>query len=233
MRLKKIEAKDVLPVKSFCVDELSDIVVIAGPNGVGKTRLINSILAFFKNPTSNPNIHLVIEATCSEERADWGKKELDTTIPAEAQKLKQTLQKTRRRTKWRSSVINFESDRTIQKIKPYAFAWSVPDPDEEQVGWDTTFSGLRNRFQDTRHSIFRKVHSRRDRIASRVDKLIKQGTKTMELDFPDPIAPFKKAFSQLLSPKKLLDADPKKQELKYEYAGKEFLISYCCGKIFA
>lgn len=225
MRLKKIEVKNILPVKSFCVDELSDTVVIAGPNGVGKTRLINGILTFFQNPNSNPNINLIVEATCNEERTDWGKKVLDTTIPEEAGKLKATLKKTKWRTKWRSSVINFESDRTIQKITPYAFSWITPDPDEEQIGWNTTFSGLKNRFQDTVHSIYRKVHSRRDKIASKAEKLIKEGEETMELNFSDPIVPFKEVFSQLLSPKKLLDVNPKKQELKYEYDGQEFLIN--------
>ncbi len=225
MRLKKIDVKNILPVKNFCVDELSDIVVIAGPNGVGKTRLINGLLVFFQDPNTNPNVHLIVEATSDEERTDWGKKVLDTNISEEALKLRVTLQKTRRRTKWRSSVINFESDRTIQKIKPYAFAWNVPDPDDEQIGWNTTFNGLTNRFQDTLHSIFRKVHSRRDKIASKAEKLIKKGVDVMDLNFPDPIAPFKKAFSQLLSPKTLLDVDPRKQELKYEYEGQEFLIN--------
>jgi len=224
MRLKKIEVKDILPVKRFCVDELSDIVVIAGPNGVGKTRLIDGLLAFMRKPQSNANIHLVVEATCDEEREDWGIKVLNTTIPAEAQKLLATLQKTRRRTKWRSSIINFESDRSIQKIKPYAFTWNIPDPDEEEVEWQSTFVGLRNRFQDTRHAIFRKVHSRRNRIASKAESLMKKGEKTMDLNFSDPLKPFKKAFSQLLSPKKLLDAEPKHQQLQYEYEGQTFPI---------
>lgn len=225
MRLRKIEVIDILPVERFCVDELSDIVVIAGPNGVGKTRLINGLLTFFRNPNTNPNIHLIVEATCDEERTDWGKKVIDTTIPEEAGKLKATLQKTKWRTKWRSSIINFESDRTIQKIKPYAFSWSIPDPDEEELGWNITFSGLRARFEDTMHSIFRKVHSRRNRIASTAEKLMKEGKKVMDLNYPDPLKPFKDAFSQLLSPKTLLDADPKTQQLIYEYKGEKFPIT--------
>lgn len=222
MRLKKIEVKDILPVKSFCVDDLSDIVVIAGPNGVGKTRLINGLLGFFQKPRTNPNIHLIVQATSDEERTDWGKEVLDTAIPEEVGKLKATLQKNKWRTKWRSSIINFESDRTIQKIAPYEFSWTIPDPDEEEIGWSTTFGGLKSRFRDTLHSIFRKVHSRRDRIASRAEKLMKEGKKVMDLDYPDPLEPFKDAFSQLLSPKKLLHADPKRQQLNYEYEGQKF-----------
>jgi len=54
---------------------------------------------------------------------------------------------------------------------------------------------------------------------------MKEGKKVMDLDYPDPLKPFKDAFSQLLSPKKLLDADPKTQQLNYEYEGEKFPIT--------
>lgn len=53
---------------------------------------------------------------------------------------------------------------------------------------------------------------------------MKQGEKQMDLDFPDPLEPFKHAFSQLLAPKKLLDAEPKRQQLDYIYDGRHFSI---------
>ena len=40
MRLRAIHASKVNPVRLFSIEDLSDIVVFAGPNGVGKTRLI-------------------------------------------------------------------------------------------------------------------------------------------------------------------------------------------------
>lgn len=40
MRISEIYASDIPPVKLFSADQLSDVVVLAGPNGVGKTRLI-------------------------------------------------------------------------------------------------------------------------------------------------------------------------------------------------
>jgi predicted ATPase len=36
MRINSITAQDVMSVRRFEVSELSDIVVLAGPNGVGK-----------------------------------------------------------------------------------------------------------------------------------------------------------------------------------------------------
>ncbi len=160
-----------------------------------------------------------------EELEDWGKKELDTANQPDAQKLQVSLQKSRHRRKWRSSVINFESDRSIQKISPYPFSWDIKDPYEENVGWDVTFGGLRARFQDTLHSIFRKVQSQRDHIAKRAEELMQRGETSMELNFKDPLEPFKKAFSQLLSPKELLNADPKKQYLDYSYEEQQFPLT--------
>jgi ABC-type transport system involved in cytochrome c biogenesis ATPase subunit len=40
MRIVSIDANNIPPVNRFHVDELSEVVVIAGPNGIGKTRLI-------------------------------------------------------------------------------------------------------------------------------------------------------------------------------------------------
>ena len=53
--------KVVNPVKLFSVEELSDVVVFAGPNGVGKTRLVETILASFRTPSSYREKHRWLE----------------------------------------------------------------------------------------------------------------------------------------------------------------------------
>jgi hypothetical protein len=224
MRLKQIDAKDTPPIQQFSVGELSNVVVLAGPNGVGKTRLIQGILAAFQSGSVYPNIRLVIEATTDSEKNDWGKSELDTALSHDAVKLAATLQKSKRRSTWESSVVQFESDRTIQQIQPLNFSWDMTDPWEEVIGWNYSFIPLKNRFQDTVHSLFRKMQSRRDEIARIAESLIKQGEHTMNLDFPDPLLPFKNAFRQLLAPKELLDPEAKQQQLYYTYQGQQFPI---------
>ncbi len=242
MRLRAIHAANVNPVKLFSIQDLSDIVVFAGPNGVGKTRLVETTLAAFQNPNSyraagpQPNLRLIIEATSPTEKQEWGKDLLDTADSNDAQKLTQTLQKSRRRSNWQSSVLNFESDRTILQIQPYQFTWDYQNPFEEGVGWNVSFSGLKGRFQDTLHSIFRTVRSRRESIALRFEELsrnreqIKHELATDVLDrlgrdFPDPIDVFKRAFSQLLAPKVLIDPDPKSQQLSFSSDGQSFPIT--------
>src|SRR5205823_3367686 len=129
------------------------------------------MLAAFQNPRS-PTVKFVIDATSTAEKSQWGAKSLDTSNPADAQKLSITLQQNRKRSRFESSVINFESNRSIQQIAPYQFSWDFQDPFEEAVGWQMGYGGLRDRLQDTIHSMFRKVRSRRELIAKTAERLM-------------------------------------------------------------
>ncbi len=200
------------------MDNLSDLVVIAGPNGVGKTRLITGLLQYFQNFSGN-NPSFIIEATNSNEETLFGAKSINTANPQDAQKLQGLLQKNRRRRNLTSSIVYFESDRSIQKVQPLTFQFDFPDPWEEELGWNLSFGGLANRWQDTQHAIFKKIQSQKSSIATRAIQLKRDGHGSMNLDFSDPLDPFRDAFSQLLGPKTLAAADIQRQILTYEYDG--------------
>lgn len=221
MRLTSIKAQNIKPIENFDAFGLTDVVVFAGPNGVGKSRLIASILGHLRN-LQGTEIAIQIEATTPGEEKVWGKGIIDTANSADHPLLRKLLQQNQRRRKFQCSVLNFDSDRSIQQIRPYQFSWDASDPWNEQIGWDMTWSTLRNRFQDTLHAIFRKIHSLESDIARKARALQRQGQPKMDLDFEDPLAPFKEVFSQLLSPKVLHDADIKNQRLTYQYDGQTF-----------
>jgi predicted ATP-binding protein involved in virulence len=225
MRLIVIEAIGVLPVKRFSVDGLSEVIVIAGPNGVGKSRLVDGMLNKFQHPPGYPNTRLVIQATSPAEKTEWGKETLDTSNSNDANLLTLTLQKSKSRRNLSSSVIHFESDRSIQQVTAFPFSFDIQDPWQEMMGWNQTFSGLKARFSDTLHSLFRKVQSHEKEIAQRALAMQRAGQQTMELDFPDPLKAFKDAFSLLVSPKVLLTPDPRHQQLFYEYEGASYPLS--------
>lgn len=216
MRIKKIVAKDVLPVRMFEVDNLSDLVVIAGPNGVGKTRLITSLLQYMRS-LKGTNPSFVIEATNANEEQAFGGKCIDTSNSTDSSKLMALLHKNRRRRNLTSSIVYFESNRSIQKISPLGFQFEFPDPWDEELGWNISLGDLASRWQDTLHAIFKKIQSQKTYIASRAIQLKKEGHESMNLDFTDPLDPFRKVFSQLLGPKKLAAADIQKQTLMYEH----------------
>ena len=129
------------------------------------------------------------------------------------------LQVNRRRHHWQSSLVNIEFDRSIQNLKPYQFTWDMVDPYEEELGWDTTFGFMHDRYQDTVNSIFRLIEAQKQGIASRAVDLRRSAATEMKLDFDDPMLQFKRVFSQLLGPKELVDPAARLQRLQYRHDG--------------
>ena len=66
MRISALSAHSVPPVEKFEVENLGDFVVIAGRNGAGKSRLLQSLIQKFRN-INHKNIEIVFETTCSDE----------------------------------------------------------------------------------------------------------------------------------------------------------------------
>ena len=155
MRIAAIAATDVNGLDRVAISDLSDAVVFAGPNGVGKTRLIHALIQFFRDPRSTANIQLVVEPTSDIERTTWKGGRLDTSEAEDTVKLRQILQRSQRRNRYRSTVLNFESDRSIRQVRPFTFSWDFADPYEEDVGWDQSYNFLHDRFQDVQHSLFK------------------------------------------------------------------------------
>ncbi len=97
MKLVSYKIHGFPPLSQFEVTELSDIVVLAGPNGVGKTNLLTSLLGAFQNPGAMPSPVAVVLATNRKEEETWGQKTLSTAVPAEADKLRAFLQRNQKR----------------------------------------------------------------------------------------------------------------------------------------
>ncbi len=215
MRLDSVAVRNTPPVRLFEAQDLADVVVIAGPNGAGKTRLIATIVDHLRNPSGDDSFNATVVATRQDERENWGKDELDLGDPDDARKLTETLQASRFRRNWSSSLLNFESDRTIANLQPLSFSWDMVDPDEEPMSWDATFGRMRDRFQDTVHAMFRMIETQKQSIANRAVALRREGRNEMRLEFSDPMEPFKEVFSMLLAPKRLADLTARTQALQY------------------
>lgn len=215
MRIVDINIKQKPPIENFEVSDLSSIVVLAGPNGIGKTRLMQQIINLFQNPRSDTSLSVRIDATSQDEIDKWGKNSLSTLDSTDSNILQQHLQKSRRRGKWMSSIVNFDSSRTFGTIQPFQWSWDFRDPFEEKIGWNVLFSPLQSRYQDTIHALYRKIGYYRTEISARYDKLRKAGEKTMPIDPTDPLKKLKDVFSSLLSPKELADIPLNNPKLQY------------------
>lgn len=117
MRLRDITVLDAPPVELFEARDLSDVIVIAGPNGVGKTRLIQHVMAHLRGASPGPTVTGAIEATTKLEREAWGGRQvIDLSSVADMDVFRASLQANRRRHYLRSSLVNFESDRSVQNL---------------------------------------------------------------------------------------------------------------------
>ena len=173
MRLSGFEVRNTVGLTHVQANGLSDVVVFAGPNGVGKTRLVERLRDFFRDPRPRPDIGITVEATSELETKAWGKNSLSTKDQGDCDRLRSVLQRNQKRNNYRSTILNFDSNRAITNIRPFDFAWSFPDPFEEDVGWDMSYGFLRDRFQDVQHSLFKLVESQRRKIADRAVELQK------------------------------------------------------------
>lgn len=224
MRLRSFEITNVGPIKRVHVADMADVVVFAGPNGVGKTHILTALINCARNPRDPKRTWLEIEATNDDDRARWKKSRLDTKVPADADIWAATMQRSQRRNRYQSSFLNFDSDRAIRNVQQYPFAWDIGNPLLEDVGWDIGFSALFNRYNDVRHSLFRMVESQKREVADKAFALKSEGKTTMTLDIPDVLQPFKDAFWQLLAPKKLVEVNTRDQQIYYEAGGNKLPI---------
>jgi predicted ATPase len=217
MRLRSFRISKSGPVQLVDISDMADVVVLAGPNGVGKTTLINAIMAHARDPRPSTEIRLIAESTTDEEIAAWGKRLIDTQDSTDCNLLKATLRRNQRRNRYQSSVLNFDSDRAIRNIQSYAFSWEIGNPLSEELGWDVSFNPLQNRYNDVRHSLFRLVEGQKREIAETALTQRAAGRTVMQLDFPDVLKDFKDAFYQLLAPKELIEVDTKSQVIFYSF----------------
>lgn len=217
MKLVEFQLRNLPPISLVDARDLTEVVVLAGPNGVGKTRTLTALLGHFQNPSAQSNIRVKVAATSVTEREQWkGLSDLDTAVVDQAKILSTYLRRQQKRGGLRGGVLNFDSSRSFENIAPYAWSWDFQDPFQEQIGWEHSFQPVRNRFQDVIHSMLRKVRSHKEGISDRAIELMQAGETSMPLTLGDPLAKFKEAFARLLPGKSLLDLDQKKQTLQYK-----------------
>lgn len=225
MRVTSMAVSDAPPVRRFDVSGLADVVVIAGPNGVGKTRLMQRIVQVLRGDGSSPAASIVVEATSPSEEEAWGRRVLNLSDGTDLGLYRATVQTNRRRRNWRSSVLQFESDRSIQNVQALQFSWDMPDPLEEDLSWDMGFSFWKTRWQDTVHAMFRMIEHQKQSIGNQAIRLRREGHDRMNLQFSDPMTPFKQVFAQLLAPKELVDPAAREQVLRYRIGEDTFDLS--------
>lgn len=222
MKINSIKSGPVGPISEFQIDNLGDIVIIAGANGSGKTILKNSIKEAFQNNQS-PHLEIEIEVKRKEEKKHFNNGAI--TLGNELNNQFQAYSNTRTRGgTFTGFVINIDSDRTIENVKFSSIGFYIPNPDDDEIPSNFYLSTFRDRWNNTVNKIYQMVASRERTISKFIvdqqdpDKSQKEILKR----FPDRFLQFKKIFAQLLPDKELQAIDPgSPSEFHYKISGQD------------
>src|SRR3989338_10381281 len=206
MRIKELGLNKWNVIRQADFENLSDFVIVAGPNGVGKTWVKEAIVHIFRN-NGNPPVgsKVVLEATVQEEFETWKSKEF--TLPQGY--FTSILHRQTKRLKSKSRLIQIDSNRSIDSVNFGQLTFSqIGNPEEEVVGYDYGFNLIKDRFKDICHTLHRLKSKEVSAVYSEYHKNLNPLSGNITLrKLPDPTEKYIQPFDQLLYPKKMRPID--------------------------
>lgn len=209
MKIKSILVENIPPIKKFQVDDLSDIVIIAGANGSGKSNLKQAIINTFNNPTS-PQVDISITSTrMEEEQEKWGSRQLDVVRETNNAAFSSYMNSRTRGGSYTGTVIQIDSQRSITGVQFQQINLSTPDPDDVETDYRWYLNPFNNRWQEIVNKIFQKSANRDSKIAQ-YNKENPNGRIADALaHYPDSFIKYQELFAKLLPGNTLEPIDPK------------------------
>ncbi len=206
MRIKELHLKNWTVIREASFANLGDFVVIAGPNGVGKTKVKESIVHIFNNGGNPPaGSSVILEATSTEERTAWGSNEV--TLPQGF--FASFFNSQQKRLKTKSRLIQIDSNRSVDSVSFQNLSFNqIGNPEEEAVDYNYGFNNVKSRFTD----ICRTLHRLKSKEVTSVYKEYQANMQTtatsVQLNkLADPTEKYVNMFNQLLYPKKMMPID--------------------------
>ncbi|MFD1015017.1 AAA family ATPase [Winogradskyella rapida] len=215
MRIKSFKITDFKPIKNIEMDNLGDIIIIAGANGAGKTRLKQAIVQTLQG---SPIMDMTIEATRKEEVEPkyFNGSIIEVKKGQKNQVLKNYINSRKYGAgKYVGSLVQIDSNRSIQAISYSQVNWLAGDPDDAVGPSNFYFSAFSGRWQNFVNYIHQKSASRDKKLADSLKKEPTKGEEIIEKN-PDPFEKYKKIFSDLLPGKELLNINPA-QPREFQY----------------
>jgi len=216
MRIKSFKLTNHKPITNLEISDLGDIVIIAGANGSGKTRLKQAIVTTLQG---NPLVSMTLEATRKEEEDPkyFGGSEINVVQGQKNQILTNYINSRKYGSgRYVGSLVQIDSNRSIQTLKYNAVNWLGGDPDDRVSPSNFYFNPFTNRWQDFVNYIHQKSASRDKKLADELKKSPSDGELIIERN-PNPLAKYKKIFEDLLPGKKLMDINPAQpKEFQYQ-----------------
>jgi ABC-type cobalamin/Fe3+-siderophores transport system ATPase subunit len=216
MRIKELQLNEWSVVRQANLENLSDFVVIAGPNGVGKTKVKEAIVHIFQNNGNPPSGSTVIlEATNAEELEAWGAKEI--TLPSHT--FWQLLtSKNNKKLKTKSRLIQIDSNRYVESISFQQLTFqSIGDPEQEEVGYNYGHNNVKDRFKDICGTLHRLKSKEVTSVYLEYRNNVDTSNSSVTLNkLADPTEKYIDIFGKLLYPKQMLPIDINSHTIQYK-----------------
>lgn len=216
MKIKELHIKSFQVIKDALFSDMGSTVVIAGPNGVGKTTVKNAIIHTFQNGQPPLNCKIVLEATNDEERNHLGGAD-DITLPNQGF-WKNMLAKNRRKVSAKTRLIHINSERLIQNVNFQQYGLNqLGDPEAEETSYNYSHNNVNDRFQDVLNTLYRMktklVTTYGLAVVNEFESAEKVKTEVQKTQ--DPTEPFIHLFNQLLHPKKMAPIKPESKSINF------------------
>lgn len=216
MRIKELRFQNYEVIREANLDNLVDFVVIAGPNGVGKTKIKDAIVYIFQHSGNPPQgCSVILEATNPEEEKDWGNR----TITLPNQGFLNRFMKPNKRLKTLGKFIHIDSAREIEGAVPFRQfpMGEIGSPDEEDIGSDFAARRVKDRFSEICATIYRMKLKLISDLGQQTYKSRKSGIAngTVLSAIDDPTEKFEKLSGQLLYPKKMAPIEVTSPNIQY------------------
>lgn len=215
MKITSLEIKDFPPIKNLKIENLGDILIIAGANGSGKTRLKDAIIQTLQG---NSQISMTIRATREAEITAFDTDSITVQQGQQNELLTKYMQNRRfgDRARYVGSLVQVDSDRTVKTINYSQVNWLGKDPDDQETPWNWGYRNFSDRWQEFMNYIHQKEAVRDKKLAEELKKNPSRGEQII-LDNPDPLGKYKEIFVQLLPEKELQDIQPESpREFQYK-----------------
>lgn len=202
MKINELTLKNHQVIREVSLTNLRDFVVIAGPNGVGKTKIKDAICYVFQNGGNPPpGSPVLLEATNDEERTNWG----GDTVQLPNTSFWSYISRSRKKIKTRARLIQIDSSRQVETISFQQINFAqIGNPEEETTGHDYGYMKVSDRFKDICFML------QREKIKLITDYGLEAHTKLTSneraelLKKIDPTQKFEDIFHNLLYPKKMV-----------------------------
>lgn len=215
MRIKELRLNNWEVIRQADLLELSDFVVIAGPNGVGKTKIKNAIVHIFQNGGNPPaGSSVILEATNQQEANGWGRSEF--SLPQNS--FWSFIATNTKRLKTKSQLIQIDSNRSVENIQFQQLTFNqIGDPENEEVGYGYGFNNVKNRFEDICRTLHRLKSKEVTSVYVEYNKHLDNTKPNVTLNrLEDPTEKYLELFGKLLYPKTMLPIDINSTTIQYK-----------------